>query len=287
MSRSGSPSRPPRQAPGGDLRGDLGERRRAGGAVDERQSVDERGRADRADHQILQPRLQRTLAPVFRGAQHIQRDREQLEADEQRHQILRRDEHGHAEHAEQQQRVVLAVAGRLRRASAQRQQHAGDRRNGEDHVEHERQVIDRQGAGDDRRRVVEAADGDHHERGQQRDRDERHHPPAGCGVLAAAQQADEQHDHRAAAQDAERHERRPVDVGALEMAGRGGDGQHEAHGAWATWCACEAVPSLPAAGPQRSRIAAPGRSGGARTGDRTRARGSRGPCRRPARPRGR
>ncbi len=41
--------------------GDRGEVGRAGRAVDQRQAVQQRGRADRADDQVLQPRLQRAL----------------------------------------------------------------------------------------------------------------------------------------------------------------------------------------------------------------------------------
>ena len=117
------------ELPGGDRVGDAREVGRAGGAVDQRQPVDQRGRADRADHQVLQPGLQRALAAVLRGAQDVQRDRQQLEAEEQRDQVLGGDEHRHPEHAEQQQRVVLAVAGAARAPAlrSERSTH-GDRR---------------------------------------------------------------------------------------------------------------------------------------------------------------
>ena len=69
---------------------------RAGGAVDEREAVEQRRRADRPHHEVLQPGLERGAPVQMRGAQHVERDREQLEADEQRHQALRPGQHDHA-----------------------------------------------------------------------------------------------------------------------------------------------------------------------------------------------
>ncbi len=99
----------------GQLRGDPAEVGRAGRAVDHRQAVEQRRRADRADDQVLQPRLQRVLAAHFRGAEHIQRDRQELEADEQRDGVLGRGEQRHAGDGREQQRVELAVRGFLAR----------------------------------------------------------------------------------------------------------------------------------------------------------------------------
>ena len=110
VSSIGSPSEPPASLPAEVAAPIADEVGRAGGAVDERQPVDERRRADRADHQVLEPRLERLLAAGLRRAQDVQRDRQQLDPEEHRDQVLRGDEHRHPEDAEQEQRVVLAVA---------------------------------------------------------------------------------------------------------------------------------------------------------------------------------
>ena len=73
-------------ARGGDPR-EVGRARRP---VQEREPVQQGGRADRADDQVLEARLERVLAPHVRRAQHVERDREQLEAQEQRHEVLGR-----------------------------------------------------------------------------------------------------------------------------------------------------------------------------------------------------
>ena len=119
VSVSTSLARPPCD----ERRGDPGEVGRAGRAVDQREPVEQRRRADRADDQVLQPRLERVLAAHFGRAQHVQRDRQQLEADEQRDRVLRRREQRHAGDRGQQQRVELAVRRFARRQRAPRQQH--------------------------------------------------------------------------------------------------------------------------------------------------------------------
>ena len=177
VSTIGSPSTPPAILPCEIAFADRGEVGRAGGAVDQRQPVDERRRADRPDHQVLEPRLERALAPGLGRAQDVQRDRQQLEADEQRDQVLGRDEHRHPEHAEQQQRVVLAVPGDSRGATArQRQQHGAIAATQNSMSRIERQVVDPQRAGDDRGRVVEARDLEPERDRQRRSPSGRHDP---------------------------------------------------------------------------------------------------------------
>ena len=88
------------------------------------------------------------------------------------------------------------------------------------------------------------------------DRDQRHHRRA----RHPAEQADDQHHQRAHAEDDERHERGPVDMGPLEV---GGGEDQRAHGAWATlraltdaWAICWACAGATAAltvGPERRR----------------------------------
>ena len=123
---------------------------RAGRAVDHRQAVQQRRRADRADDQVLQPRLQRLLAAQLARAQHVQGDRQQLQADEQRDRVLRRRQQRHAGDRRQQQRVKLAVRRFARGERAPRQQHAERPAGDEDQVEHQRQVVDAKCSGNDR-----------------------------------------------------------------------------------------------------------------------------------------
>ena len=65
------------------------ERELAGRAVDERPAEEQRRRADRADDQVLEPRLERAGQVDVDRAQDVERDREPLEAEEQRHQVRR------------------------------------------------------------------------------------------------------------------------------------------------------------------------------------------------------
>ena len=110
----------------GECLRDPREGRLAGRAVDEREPVEQRRRADRADDQVLQAGLQRRLPAHVGRAEDVERDRQQLEAQEQRDQVLRRAQHGHPHDRREQQRVVLALAGLLGRVVAQQQQHGGD-----------------------------------------------------------------------------------------------------------------------------------------------------------------
>ncbi len=133
---------------------------RAGGAVEQRQAVEQGGRADRADHEVLEAGLQRGGAAQLGGAEHVERDRQQLDADEQRQQALGLGQQDHAGDRAEQQRVVLALAGLARRAVAQRQQHGDDAGDVEQHREAERERVDAERALDDRRAVARLPDPD-------------------------------------------------------------------------------------------------------------------------------
>ena len=92
------------RVPGG---GDLVEAQLAGRAVDERRAEEQRRRADRADHEVLEPRLERADQVDVDRAQHVERDREPLEAEEERHQVRGLDEERHAGAGRREQDVVL------------------------------------------------------------------------------------------------------------------------------------------------------------------------------------
>ena len=165
---------------------DRGEVGRAGRAVEQREPVEQHRRAERADDQVLEARLERVLAPQLGRAQHVERDREQLEADEQRDEVRRAREHDHPEHGEQQQRVVLAVARLGRRQRARRQQHRRHAGEHEDHQQREREVVDRERARHHRRVLAPLPDAEPGRDAERRHREAGHERGAHEG---GAQQA--------------------------------------------------------------------------------------------------
>ena len=78
-----------------------------GRAVDERRAEEQRRRADGADHEVLQPRLERADEVDVDRAHHVERDREPLEPEEERHQVRRLHEERHPGARGCEQRVVL------------------------------------------------------------------------------------------------------------------------------------------------------------------------------------
>src|SRR4051794_1227618 len=76
-------------------------------AVDERRAEEERGRSERADDEVLEPRLERPLHVVVDRAHDVQRDREPLERQEHDHQVRGADEERHPRRAREQEREEL------------------------------------------------------------------------------------------------------------------------------------------------------------------------------------
>ncbi len=107
---------------------DAGEVGGPGAAVDEGHPVEQGRRAERADDQVLEPRLQRLLAAEVGRAEDVEGDREGLDRDEEGDQVLRLGQQHHPQHRAEQQRVVLARAGLLDRGLAHREQHGRRRR---------------------------------------------------------------------------------------------------------------------------------------------------------------
>ena len=142
----------------GDPDRDPGEVGRAGAAVEEGHPVEQRRRADRADDQVLEPGLERALAPQVGRAEDVERDREGLDRDEEGDQVARLGEQDHAQHRADQQRVVLARAGFLGRRLADREQDGEGRHPDRDQRERDRQVVEHQGAGDQFQRLVPVPD---------------------------------------------------------------------------------------------------------------------------------
>ena len=161
--------------------GDRVELHRAGGAVDQRQAVEQRRRADRPDHEVLEPGLERRAPAQLGGAQHVERDRQQLDADEQRDQVLgAAASSDHAGDRAEQHRVVLAVAGLARGARARSDSSTRDQAGDVDeHRDAERERVARQRALDDRLLHAGVPDPDRQaDRGEQRDRRQQRHQHA-------------------------------------------------------------------------------------------------------------
>src|SRR6266516_1931518 len=77
------------------------------GSVDERRPEQEHGRAEAADDQVLEPCLERALPLAVDRAEDVERDREPLQPQEERHQVVRRDEEAHAGARRSQEGVEL------------------------------------------------------------------------------------------------------------------------------------------------------------------------------------
>ena len=101
-----------------DRRGDAAERDLPRRAVHERRAEEQRGGAERADDEVLEPRLERALEVVVDRAHDVERDREPLEREEERHEVRGADEERHAarrreEEREELRHVVVAAASRV------------------------------------------------------------------------------------------------------------------------------------------------------------------------------
>jgi hypothetical protein len=121
-------------------RRDLG---RAGDAVHERHAVDDHRRRHRADEEELQRRFRGDGIPLEESRQQIQRDRHQLERDEQQDQLTRRRERAHADQRQQQREVILGRASTEASRSMCEGREQADRRRDDEHTLRENsQLVD-------------------------------------------------------------------------------------------------------------------------------------------------
>ena len=93
----------------GQVRGDVDQVRRAGGAVDERDAVEEEGRRERAEHEVLHARLLRRDLAQVHGGEHVHGEREDLEAEEHHDQVVGRRHHQAARRGQEHEHVRLAA----------------------------------------------------------------------------------------------------------------------------------------------------------------------------------
>ena len=108
--------------------GDAGEVGRAGPAVDERDAVEEHRRRERAEQEVLEPGLLRRGAAAVERGEHVQRDREDLERQEDRDEVVGRRHQHHAGGRAQHQREVLGPFEVLAFQVARREQQREQRR---------------------------------------------------------------------------------------------------------------------------------------------------------------
>src|SRR5581483_11702779 len=171
----------------------------------------QRRRPDRADDEVLQARLERPDQVDVDGREHVERDREPLEAEEQGHQVPCLDEERHPGTGGGEQRVVLGdvlVAHPL----AVRDEDGDRTRPGEDHLRERSPPVAPHRVVDDcrrdRRAVVEECRQDAR-RDERTERDERaRRPPRARGREHGHHQ---EHSSRTDQRKAGR-EREPVDV---------------------------------------------------------------------------
>ncbi len=135
---------------------DLAEVGRPGGAVGEGDPVEEDGRGERPQHEVLDRRLSRLGAPGVVAGQHVQGDGEDLQPQEQHDQVVgARHEHG-ARRREHGQHVELgAVEAFLAQVGVGRQGRHDERRSDQQREEHA-EPVHGDGSGD--RRVPAPSD---------------------------------------------------------------------------------------------------------------------------------
>ena len=119
--------------------GDARERRGPGSAVHERDAVEEDRRGERAEHEVLDPRLLRAEAPAVERGEHVQRDRQDLEREEHDDQVVRGGHHEHPERREDDQREIFGsfelLAPQVRDRHEQRHRRRDHHDDAEEHAE--------------------------------------------------------------------------------------------------------------------------------------------------------
>ena len=127
---------------GSDRRRDPVQVRRAGGAVDERDAVEQERRGERAEEEIFHRRLARGELPLEHARQDVERERHQLEGQEHDDQVAGGGQQHHAGRREEHQRPVLARLGAGAAQVVHREQHDEGAGVADDHVEEQREVVE-------------------------------------------------------------------------------------------------------------------------------------------------
>ena len=199
-------------------RGDhLGDVRRADGAVDEGDAVEQERRREAAEHEVLDAALGAAeLAPVARG-EHVEREGERLQPDEQHDQVVRRRHHDAAGRGDEEEGVDLGAVEVLAAqvvVGGEGDQHDGGT-DGDGDEQGER--VERQRVADQRRRALvgDVVPQEHRQDPGGAGRDRRHERLE-APRPRRRQGADEEQEQRRADEDEHRREGEPVDVGTVE-----------------------------------------------------------------------
>ncbi len=233
------------EAVGGQEVGDADQVGGAGGAVDQGDAVQEERRGEAAEHEVLQGGLARAHPAAVHAGEHVDRDGEDLEAEEQDDEVLGR---GHDDAAGGRQQEEDERLGALEVLPAQVAvgEEAGDDHAHRDHRDQEEgEAVDRvgpahHGAGARLRQVApqQHAGEDRAQRGG----DRGDGGPAD-GAAAGQEPAEGEQQGRPGHHDEERRERRPGDAGGVDASSTVGE-QQRAHG----WPSSASAPSAVAVG---------------------------------------
>ena len=121
---------------------DAGEAHRAGEAVDQRGAVEQHAGRERAEHEVFQSGLGRAHVVAVDRRDHVERKAHQLEAEIERDQVGRRDQHQHAGGREQDQDRELELLDLLGRQIVERQEDGRGRADQREDLQDAREVVD-------------------------------------------------------------------------------------------------------------------------------------------------
>ena len=180
-------------------RRDVGQHNRAGAAIEQRHPVEEEARGKAADEQVFHGRLLARFPLPEEPGEHVEGERQQLDADEECEQAGGCDGHHHSRQRGQEEDVELALVEATVRQVGRRQHQHQESQQQEHDLEEERIVVDRNGAVEggetalrqDARSVDREGEGDDNSAGGERrqpglalateDRIGRQHDDAGDG----------------------------------------------------------------------------------------------------------
>ena len=193
--------------------------------VEQRHAVQQDGRSEDAHQVVLEAGLVRELVTLAPGREHVSRDREQLESDEDRDEVAGRCHDAHAEDRAQEEHVVLRLPVVALGDVVRRQQHDDVPTDDEERLEQQSGAVDDVGAAEERPGgVVRGREGEQRDgRGEQdQSRDRR---DEGLGPLEQHDVGEQQHDDARGDHDLGR-DRVPVDRGLGPRLSGEQDGQH-------------------------------------------------------------
>ena len=130
---------------GGGL-GDAGERDRAAEAVNQRGAVEQHAGRQRAENEVFQPGLGRTHVVAADRRDHVERQAHQFEAEIERDQVGRRNQHQHAGGRQQDQHRILEPLLLLAAEIVERHQDRDRRAGQRQELQEAREVVDDEAA---------------------------------------------------------------------------------------------------------------------------------------------